>query len=165
MILDVLCIDILYFGRERFEGFPYNICWSSQYGDRALIGCVLIGTTVLQRSLSVPVWSADGDNQCMLLVVSGSIAVIWNTIVLAKSGFRLGTTMDTYHNFFIVPLFVFLLGTMLPVTFQFGSATEKIMTASFVLFWIAMVWCDLKTKRLNQPKWLIDNGFGNILTK
>jgi len=49
LILNFLCVDILYIGREKIEGLPYNIAWSSQYGDRALVGCIIIGILVLQR--------------------------------------------------------------------------------------------------------------------
>jgi hypothetical protein len=53
-ILLTLCINILFPGRGKFEGLAYNISYASQLGDAALIICILIGATVLQREQFVP---------------------------------------------------------------------------------------------------------------
>ena len=54
LILDFICVDIFYIGREITEGLPYNISWASQYGDRFLIAIIIIGCLILNREILVP---------------------------------------------------------------------------------------------------------------
>jgi hypothetical protein len=165
-VLDFFIVDILFLGREHYEGFAYNISRSSQYGDRALIACILIGATVLQRGVAIPAALNSGIFNWISLGLAFAVGVVWVTLVVAGNGWKfVGTVMDTYHNFFIVPVLLYLLTTMIPLTFCCGSAIEKIATILLLALWTFLVWLDSKHGRLQQCKWLEDNGFGFILRK
>jgi hypothetical protein len=62
--------------------------------------------------------------------------------------------MDTYHNLFIVPLLIFLLATMLPVTFYYGTWFEVSSTVFFGVLWLVLMLFDWRTGRLDQPEWM-----------
>ena len=157
IVLDFLCIDILYIGREAFEGFPYNISKSSQLGDRALIGCALISATILQGRVALPWWLGSELFQILIAVASILTGILWQVFVLLKTNNRSVTKMDTYHNVFIAPLFMYLLVTGLPVIYIYGSIHEKGLTGLFILLWIELVAYDAKNGRLDQCDWLRRN--------
>lgn len=148
LMLDVLCIDILFLGREKLEGLAYNVAFSSQYGDRALIGCVLIGASIIHRQEVVPHFLGSGLFQficAILAILSGHLVQI-----VLKSR----QTMDVYHNAIIVPIFLASLAAALPMTYLYGSAVEKISTVALFGVWVFLLVYDAVEGRLDQRKWL-----------
>jgi len=163
LFLDFFVIDILFIGREKFEGYPYNISWSSQYGDRALIGCILLGDCVLQQKGMPP--ALGGSYSTICLIVGVSAGLIDSVVVLWRDHWKFGTNMDTYHNIVIVSLLVYILGLTVPVIFMAGTLSEKLAAVVLSLIWVATFVYDVKTGRINQPKWHHDNGFSAFLVK
>lgn len=149
-----LCIGILPLGRRYFEGFPYNIALSSAYGDVALIVCVMIGTTVLQRA-GAPEWLHR--YQLAIGVVSVGVGIFDATVI--AGGFRKNTVIDNYHNVVVVPLLLYLvLFTELPIVFDRGKLAEF---SGFLIcggIWVATLVYDWTEGRLQQTKWLQEQG-------
>ncbi|MBI3305285.1 hypothetical protein HYZ80_03125 [Candidatus Parcubacteria bacterium] len=152
-VLFFLCIGILPLGRRYFEGFPYNIALSNAYGDVALIVCVMIGVTVLQRE-GAPEWLRR--NQLAIGWASVAVGVLDATVI--ASGIWRNTLTDTYHNLVVVSLLVYLVPlTALPVVFVSGAFYERAAFLFFGLVFAATFAYDWRTGRLQQTKWLRGN--------
>lgn len=163
LFLDIVVIDLLFLGRQFFEGFPYNISWSSQYGDRMLIGCVLLGVYVLQKNGLPPTLAGNYQHVCLFLgVVSG---VCLQLFVLKRDHWQFGTNMDTYHNLVIVSLLVYFLLLLVPVIIIHGTTRDILSATILSAIWVATFFYDHSSGRLDQPKWLTDHGYKVVLEK
>ncbi len=151
-ILYFIFIGVLHIGREHFEGFAYNVAWSSQFGDFALIMIILISSSILQKNDAYG-WYSQWTFQISCALCSLTIGIIVNLLLLPAE-----EVMDRYHNFIVVPGLIFLLTTTLPVTFTKGSVLEIASSISLYLFWLALVIADNVTGRINQKKWLAEKG-------
>ena len=155
-VLFFLCIGILHIGRERSEGLPYNVAWSSEIGDAFIICYVLTGIVILQRPGTVL-----GDFQALfqfwaaVLGITSALAAQAMAVRGLAQGPRL---MDTYHNFVIVPLLVFLVILFLPVIWFFGTRMERQTACGLVFVWVALILYDAMNGRLDQRSWLMANG-------
>jgi hypothetical protein len=153
-ILYVVTIGVLYILRDRFEGLPYNVAYSSQVGDMFLICVVLIACTILQRGGEYPpAWMLSTDYHSLAAVVGVSIGITWWRIE------RPPHWGDIYHHLVVAPLFAYLAITLLPVIFKNGTREEVFATLGFALLWARLVVFDAKYKRLNQREWLLRHGF------
>lgn len=156
-LLFFLCISVLHLIRDKCEGLPYNVSWASQYGDHALITAILIGCTVLQRTQMTESWWNNPIAQMIWMgfsiLVGGGHQVFY--LFRAAKGYRnYDTAADTYHNIVIIFLFLYLLGTILPVTFVYGSPFENFITISCLLILGKLYLYDRKDGRLQQTRWL-----------
>lgn len=152
-IMSTILITVLV-GRDIFEGLMYNVSYSSMVGDVALLICVLIGATILQRN-PLPctkfVFLLSGDFHFWILVVSGVLGAIISNITLSS---RSGQTMDIFHDVVIFPLFLYLAITLVPVIYYDGSRVEKRAVVCLILVWLVLVAIDTKYDRMNQRRWL-----------
>lgn len=147
-------IGILFIIRDWREGLPYNISVASQQGDWALIGIILIGVEIVRRqqNLLAP-WLESWNIQIIWLTVSIIFGIIYQWVVIAKSR-EWGTVADAFHNLFIAPLLVFMLGATLPVIFIYGEYYEKVAAIMFGWVWFLTLIFDASQGRLQQAKWL-----------
>lgn len=149
-VLFFLCIGILPIGRRYFEGFPYNISIASAYGDVALIICVSISATILQRQ-GAPVWLYNYEIPAALLSI---VIGIIDGVVIA-GGPRRNTTMDNYHNFFIVPLLVYLVIFIgIPIIIEHATLLEWLSFCLLIFIWVKLMVYDFFEGRLQQCKYL-----------
>lgn len=150
-------------GREVFEGFSYNVSHAARYGDIGLIVVILIAVTILKRVQILPSWLTSDTHHLYLAIICLTIGVVIEVGVLASSNWQFGQAVDVYHNLAIVPLFLYLLAILLPVTYLYGNSNEKIVTILLLLLWLALVIYDARTGRLSQREWLEKQGYSNIL--
>lgn len=163
LFLDFFCIDILYMGREKTEGFPYNISWSSQYGDRALIIGILIGVSILKKIGIAPPF--NGYYPIICLIVSMLTGAVLYIIAFNNPKNKPYTAMDQYHNAIIVPILVYSLLLFVPFIYKFGTTIERAISFSMLFIWFLSFLYDLRDGRLQQRPWIMANGFGAILKK
>ena len=151
LILWILTIGILPVGRLYFEGYGYNVAWSSKYGDWALIMCIVIAAFILQRPGHLPSWLISGTYHivCGALAVAAGILLVTVANPLTRE-----QVMDNYHNFFVVALLFYLLATTLPVVYWGGMTGEKVIVLCLLLLWAGLVVVDFQTGRSDQRSWL-----------
>ena len=153
-------------GRELFEGFSYNISHAARYGDVGLFIIIIIGVTILQRGLVFESFIATRNFQftCAGIgILAGIIMFLIEFYMVLHSVSR--QLVDIYHNIIILPLFVYLLVSLIPVIYFHGNLTDQSVTAVCFLFWFVLVLYDIKNKRLDQRSWLKENGYSIILKK
>lgn len=153
-------------GRDIFEGLMYNISYSSMVGDAALIICVLIAATILQRGqwgfIYVPKLLNDGAVQRTVFLGFLSVGVVICALTLSS---RSGQAMDVYHDIIIAPIFLFLAITLFPVIVINGKRKEIYAVILLILLWAGLVVFDFKYDRINQRQWLQDHGVTFVLKK
>ena len=155
LILFTLCINILFPGRNIFEGLAYNISYASQIGDTALIVTVLIMATILQREKTISDTVVAGSGyQIILSCACVYVGGMWQVFIMYVNKWKRGSIMDIYHNIFIVPLFFFLFLTMTPVLRKYGTETERYFCLLLFFSWFGVVLYDLATGRLKQPEFM-----------
>ena len=156
-VLAILCTGVLFIGREYFEGLPYNVSLASQHGDLALIACVVMAAVILkQPDLQLAPWLTRWQAHlvCALAAIAAGVAFqAINMIMGQKSEW-----IDTYHNFMVLPLLMYLLATTLPVLWINGSRTDKAISVCLLLFWFGLLVYDINHHRLNQRAWLKSQG-------
>lgn len=157
-ILYVINAGILFEGRDFFEGLGYNIARSSVHGNVGLVVCMLIAADILQRQPIGPWWLESGAFHWLAAGIALYTGFAVEIIVLANSKWKLGQWMDVYHNTFIVPVFTYLMLTLLPVTYYNGTQLEIIVSFWLVVFWSILGIHDAQTGRLNQRDWLAEQG-------
>jgi hypothetical protein len=143
-------------GRDVVEGLPYNVSYSSMVGDVSLVVGVIIATTVLQRGpIFTPAFVGPGYVHWVIFFTA---AVVGMFVYLSTAEERDASLMDAYHDMIVVPMFITLAITLLPVVYLNGRAEEKWATAASIILWGWLVAFDIKFDRLNQWKWLTQNG-------
>lgn len=154
LVLYMFTIVIAWPLRKYFEGLAYNIAYSSKYGDIALIGCIFIAGLILHRYTVLPDWVTSLTFHFILgaLAIGIGIGVGINAII--HTTWPESQWVDLGHNFLVVPFYLYVLGTTLPVTYLQGTATEKTLTVGFLLTWALLVYIDIRTGRLDQRSWL-----------
>jgi hypothetical protein len=156
LLLYMFTLGALHLGREYFEGVPYQVAHSAQFGDAALIGVVLIAATVLQRgSVTLPGWLLSGLFHFTVALSAVCLGVL---VSLGTLHARSGHIMDIYHDIVIAPAFVYFAVTLLPVIWLCGNPNEIRATVCLILFWAVLVAYDIKCGRMNQLKWLRNHG-------
>lgn len=158
MILYFATLGIIHIGRDYFEGLPYQVAYSAQFGDAALFGVVLLAAGILQQhtgSIIIPQWLESSTVHMATLAASLALGVLVSVLTLKT---RSGQAMDVYHDVVIAPIIVYLAITLLPVIYFNGTRIEKVTTVCFILFWLALVVFDIKAERMNQREWLTKNG-------
>ena len=156
LALYFLVIGILFIIRDLREGLPYNISVASQQGDLVLIGIILIGAEIIKRQTVSMLWMGDFNFQLILLAVSVFFGTFYQWVVVSKNK-EWGTAADAFHNLFIVPLLVFMLGATVPVILLCGTKLEWNFAIFFLVIWFATLVFDWFYGRLQQKKWIGDN--------
>lgn len=163
IVLELLLIESGYEIRELSEGVPYNLSRGSKYGDRALIICLLLGISILQRSGAVlPHYVNNIYNQVGTVGFAILVGIAWQ--MHDVSARAVNTVTDAAHNLIVVPIFVFLFLVMAPVFVYCGTPKECGMALLLVIFWAVMVCWDAKLGRLDQPGWF-ERRFPGMLGK
>ena len=152
LILYGVTTGVIYVARDFFEGLPYQVAYSAQIGDSALIGAVLIAATILQRGDPLPLWLSSGSFHLLAAIVSVSFGITWWALD------RPSHWGDIYHHLFVAPLIFYLGVTLLPVILINGTKVEKLSVLCFALIWVTLVAFDLKHGRMNQRQWLQNRG-------
>lgn len=154
------CAPLLYIGtmgvifvmRESSEGLPYQIAYSAQFGDLALLTTVLIGSTILHRGVALPAWSLGWSFQGICLGVAVAVGATWWWLDHPGHG------ADIYHHLFVAPVFIYLALSLTPVIAS-GTRSERVWALCFVLAWATLVLVDVKTGRMDQREWLRQHGW------
>ena len=141
-------------GRDITEGLMYNVAYSSMFGDVALMDVVLIAASILQRNsrIFIPRWLQSKMTHVFILLMSIILGI---TVCILTLSSRSGQVMDIYHDIVIVPLFLYLAITLLPVVVLNWTYKEMVATIVLVSFWLALVGFDIKYDRMNQRQWLV----------
>jgi len=154
---------VLFLLRDHFEGFYYNVSFAAVIGDIGLISIVMIGAGILKIQGMVSAdWARSG--YCHLICAAAAIgaSAFLLTRVRRQQGW-FGEYADRLHNIVIVPVFSYLVVTLLPVIFYQGNSFEKKATIFFIAAWAALVIIDGRTdkkgtNRLDQQPWLAARG-------
>jgi hypothetical protein len=82
--------------RDQLEGLGYQTAFSAKYGDAGLLGAILIGATILQRtSIYIPNWLQNGSHQIVILVTCIALGA---AVSFITNGMRSGQVGDIYHD-------------------------------------------------------------------
>ena len=156
LILYFATLGVIHVGRDYFEGLPYQVAYSAQFGDAALFGAVLIAAGILQRKgIYIPEWI---QNQTLHVIIGSGSVCVGTLVSLVTLGKRSGQYMDVYHDVVVGPLILYLAITILPVIFLNGTTIEVLATMCLALFWACLVIFDVKKKRMDQRSWLTAHG-------
>ena len=152
LILYGVTMGVIYVVRDIFEGLPYQVAYSAQFGDAMLVGAVLVAATILQRGEALPWWVSCGYFHVISAVISVCFGFAWWSID------RPTHWGDTYHHLFVAPLILYLAITLLPLIVINGTRVEKLCVLCFALLWAALVVFDVTHERMNQRQWLQSHG-------
>jgi hypothetical protein len=152
LILYGVTMGVLYVVRDIFEGLPYQVAYSAQFGDTVLVGAVLVAATILQRGEALPWWLSSGCYHVFAALIGVSVGVTWWWID------RPTQWGDIYHHLFVAPLILYLVITLLPVILINGTRVEKICALCFALLWARLVVFDVTHARMSQRQWLQSHG-------
>ena len=154
---------VLFLFRDFFEGHYYDVSFASVIGDAGLIGVILIGAEILKNQGAVSAdWARSVYCHCICaLAAIGAGAFLLVRVRRQQRWF--GEYADRYHNIVVVPIFSYLVITLLPVIFYQGNSFEKKATIFFIALWVILVCIDSrtdtrKTKRLEQQAYLKARG-------
>ncbi|MBU4216396.1 hypothetical protein L6270_01450 [Candidatus Parcubacteria bacterium] len=122
VIFYLLTLFVVDAGRERFEGFSYNVSHAARYGDIGLLVIIIIGSTILQRCPELSGFIATNKFQFLCGFVSGVIAggMFGAEVVMHSKGVE-RQIVDIYHNLFILPFFVGLLLALFRLLYFMGQ--------------------------------------------
>lgn len=148
LILYGVTMGVIYVMRDIYEGLPYQVAYSAQFGDAVLVGAVLVAATILQRGEALPRWLSGGHFHVFAALISVSFGVTWWSID------RPTHWGDIYHHLFVAPLILYLAITLLPVILINGTRVEKLCMLCFALLWASLVVFDVTHGRMNQRQWL-----------
>jgi hypothetical protein len=148
IILYVLMTGAIFVLRDATEGLPYQVAYSAQFGDAALVGAMLIAATILQRGAPLQPWLCRHSFHFLAALVSVGVGILWWSLD------HPGHWGDIYHHLFVAPLIVYLAITLLPIVLMNGTKAEKLFVLCFVLSWATLVAFDLTHDRMNQRDWL-----------
>jgi hypothetical protein len=152
ILLYSVTTGVVYVLRDNFEGLPYQVAYSAQFGDAALLGAILIAATILHRGKPLPWRYSRGYFHVLSALVSLTIGITWWSLD------RPSHCGDLYHHFFVAPLILYLAITLFPVILINGTRLEKAIVLCFVLSWATLVAFDLTQHRMNQRAWLQAHG-------
>lgn len=156
IILYTMSLGVIYIGRDYFEGLPYQVAYSAQFGDMFLFGAILIANGILQRKYAfIPRLLNNGHTQWVLFLFCVMIGIIISAATLDT---RSGQEMDVYHDVVIAPFILYCAITLLPVIFFRGKGLEVISTFCFIAIWAGLVAFDVHHDRINQRHWLTTHG-------
>lgn len=155
-ILFVMTEVVIYIGRDLLEGLGYQVAYSAKFGDAALLGAVFIAVRIVQRGDMpvLPDWMMNMSHQFAIWVTCIAVGGFVYTYTIDA---REGREMDAYHDFVVVPMFLFFTIMLLPVIYMAGTLAEQYSTIGLLLFYFATVAFDAMTGRMNQRKWMRDN--------
>lgn len=156
-ILGLVSIGAMFFIRDFFEGLAYNTSRCALWGGCAVLGVVYLGIDLLHNAI-VPPALTSGTFHFAAGVLSCIIAVINVGTLLRKTPSRQETVMDLYHNWILLPGYIYLLATLIPLIITLGSEWQIVALFVLAVIYGLTARLDVVAKRLDQPKFLKDNG-------
>lgn len=158
LVLAFLSVGVLYIGRKRFEGMPYNVALSSEIGDIALVCAILAAATAHKGRVGSTVYAFDHYSfHLMALAIAVFFGPVVQVALLAYSR-KLETLMDVYHNVFVVPLLIYLIMVTLPLVLYIGTQLDIAFYVSMCMLWLALLLLDARAGRLDQRAYLKNIG-------
>ena len=154
-------LAVIPLGRSVLDGFLYNVSFSSMVGDPiGLVSAVLIVATVLQRGpVYIPrcmeKFLQNNWAHLMFAVVSFLVGVILH-LSTASHGV---TLMDTYHDIFIMPLFIYFGIILIPIMCFNGTKKEKLLFLGCIILWSVLFIVDINNNLMNQHVWLYSHTY------
>ncbi len=144
-------IGLSYLIGDKTSGVYFNTSYSSTMGDLCLCVVVLIGVTVLQRGEPIPEWFSGLRSQVVWFAISMTVGIL---LVTVTTPLPHAEWPDRYHNFVVVPMYLFLLPMMLLAIMYNGSRAEVAAGCALMAIWAALVIYDFHDSRINQRQWL-----------
>lgn len=163
LVLYMGTMGVLFAGRNRLEGMPYQVSYSAQLGDGALFVIVLLAAGILQRGGAVPHWlgQLDGSEHIVLMAVCMMLGVL---VSFATHKSRSGQATDVYHDVVIAPVILYFAITLVPVVWTSGNDIEWVAMVELAGLWLVFVIKDSREKRLDQRSWLLGHAHRSSTT-
>ena len=149
---------IIFGGRFIEDGFAYNTSLCAQFGDNALIIVILIACSILKKTMYVPEILISRIQSSALLFPCFIIGAVVNSVAVSMTSHP-PKWVDMVHNLVVVPVFLFLFVTLMPITFKRGSRKQMAVTILLIAIWAGLGLYDYSANRLDQPIWMITNPF------
>ena len=128
-----------------------NLSWSGHVGDFGLAMIVAMGAGVLHRpGMSLPGFIVSPYFHLACIAVAFVCGYI---LTSPSSPLPTGRWSDWYHSWVMVPFLVYTVTTTASVILCAGTWIEIVATYGLFIIWLALVFFDGKTGRLNQPLW------------
>lgn len=156
-VLGLVSIGAMFFIRDFFEGVAYNTSRCALWGGCAVLGVIYLGIDVLHNSI-VPPALTSGTFHLAVGVISVMISIAVRSSLLRKNPGTKETVMDTYHNWILLPGYIYLLVTLAPVILVCGSGWHSFSLALLAITYGLTLLHDMHTGRLDQPAFLRDHG-------
>jgi hypothetical protein len=144
--------------KDRFENIMYNTSRTASYGGCAVILVIWIGSSLLHKG-NIPSAFTNWVFHSIALAFSIWIAVKNIRTNLKKEPGKKETVADTYHNWFLLPGYIYLVISLLPVIWKCGSIVDYMLTVFATIVFLLMGEWDKRTGRLDQPKHMRNNGY------
>jgi|GEM_PF-3522274 len=155
-IFIMLWIGMIYFLREKGEGFAYNVSRASTLGDFATAVAVATFAHAVQRHGTVPGFFGSLTWNLIALTIATLIALTWFFGVYLRDQVP-GLPADNYHNSVVVStLSYFALISYVPIFFSWDLATPIEVGLAIVCLATHLgcfILIDLPQGRINQDKW------------
>ena len=151
-LLYAIFYSILWIGRKIFEGRGYDVALSSKFGDVGLATFIIIASYIIQQPDFQPTeWMESRSFNWSMASISISAGMVFLVLVKPKH------LVDGWHAIITVPMFLYFIGTTVPVYLYHGTWWQQVIGLFLLLFWLALVIYDAKTGRLDQRKWIKEN--------
>lgn len=154
ILLSILAVIPI--GKSVLDGFLYNISFTSIVGDPiGLVTALKIVIVVLQRGpVYVPQhmekFLKNSRMHWLFAFLSFSFGVALHLLMAAFHGV---TLMDTYHDLVVLPMFIYLGITLIPVMCFNGKRKEKFFFWGFITLWLSLYLVDVNNNLMFQHMW------------
>lgn len=153
VLIYVFFYSLLWLGRWKFEGRGYDVAYSSKFGDIFLAAFVIIAAcTIRQPDFQPSNWM---ESKIFHLSIAG-FSIVASVIYFLFT--RPKRVMDIWHALFVVPIFLYLIITTIPVYLQCVDDDGSNLFGFIPLFvWLTLVIYDIKKDRMDQRTWIAKN--------
>lgn len=153
-VLGLISIGAMFFIRDFFEGLAYNTSRCALWGGVAVLAVIGMGISILNNSPFIPPFLSGATFHFLTGLISIVIAIINVRTVLAKARGKEETIMDTYHNWVLLPGYIYLMLTVIPLILVCGNGWSHVSLILLAVVYVKTLVHDIQTGRLNQPKFL-----------
>lgn len=160
--LFMISIVAVFYIRDAFEGLAYNASRCALWGGLAVLGIIAIGIHVIRTGV-IPPFLASDTFHFGAAALSAVLAGINIRANLKKEDGIKETVADLYHNWILLPGYIYLCLTVIPLIFaQLGKSEDLgllvIITIVLIMIWVVTGMDDKKFGRLKQQKYLENHG-------
>ena len=143
--------------RDTQERLGYWVSYSAKFGIPIVIASVLVAQSIIQRGGAHVLWPFNSWlAQTVILLACFAVGLCFSYKTYGK---RSGEAADIYHDVFAGPVNMFLAFTLLPFVACNGRWYDDLFLACAVALWVVLLRVDIKGRRLNQRRWLVNHGF------